>query len=76
MKTHTMTKLGFIGTIIVGATVLPHTDELAANTASVGNFFQQMACVVGDVSGGIVEMPVCEDIATKPATAPASSDQD
>ena len=74
-KQHSLSKAGIVAAVISCAVLLNHTDELASNTASAGDFGKQLICVAQDLTGGIVQMPLCTGEATQPAGSDPSSAQ-
>lgn len=71
MKTHSLTKLGLGGAIIVGATILPHMDDLNANLGKAVNGLKETACVVqGGTNDMLNVVQNCDDLTTGATVKP------
>jgi hypothetical protein len=75
-KQHSLTKGGLVAAVIAGGVLLNHTDELAQNASNAGNFGKELICVAQDLTGGMVQMPLCVDSPAPASNAPASSQGD
>lgn len=67
---------GMVAAAIVGSVLLKHTDDLSENTSNAGNFGKDLICIAQDLTGGIVQMPVCVDGPAPAATDPATGQGD
>lgn len=67
---------GMVAVAIVGSVLLKHTDELGDNTSSAGGFAADLICIGQDLTGGMIQMPICVEGDQPAATDPASGQGD
>jgi hypothetical protein len=77
-KTHNMTKWGLGALIVVGATVLPHTDELSQNFGKALNGGKELVCVASTAFSGIVTLDAvnCSGTGTSTPATPSGPSPD